>query len=191
MGGPIPRSGLGQCTDAGRGSDFGRDGLLAGHSILRDATVDSLANSDVKRRLYGWPRSSLASVGGLDHADLRERREDDPRCGSKVGLGDLDHRHVALAQLEDAPAGAGRRVVYALGQLDDVEGGDFVSYSHEDMLGARVGGGQPWGGAEILVVPAHGDHRAPLVDRHPLSDSADDSKPFPVAYLHDCRGASR
>jgi hypothetical protein len=49
---------------------------------------------------------------------LGERCEDDPRCGSQVGLGDLDHRHVAFAQLEDAPAGAGRSVVDALGQLD-------------------------------------------------------------------------
>jgi len=92
-------------------------------------------------------RELLAPVRRFDHADLGERREDDPRCGSQVGLGDLDHRHVALTQLEDAPAGTGRRVVDALGQLDDVEGGNFVSYSHEDMLGARVGGGQSWGSA--------------------------------------------
>lgn len=126
----------------------------------------------------------------FDDANLRERHEDDPRCGAKVGLGDLDHRHVALAQLEDASTGPGRSVVDALGQLDDVEGGDFVSYSHEDMLGARVGGGQPRGSAEILVVPAHGDHRAPLADRHSLSDSADDPETLPIPHLHDCRGAS-
>lgn len=126
----------------------------------------------------------------FDDAYLGERCEDNPRCRSQVGLGDLDHRHVALAQLEDAPAGAGRRVVDALGQLDDVEGGDFVSYSHEDMLGARVGGGQPRGSAEILVVPAHGDHRAPLADRDSLSDSTGDAVFPSIADLHNCRVAS-
>jgi hypothetical protein len=138
-----------------------------------------------------WPDIwGLRPACRLDQADLRERRKDDPRRGSQIGLGDLDHRHVAFTQLKDAPAGAGRRLVNALSQLDDVESGDFVSYSHGDMLGARVGGGQPRGSAEILVVPAHGDHRAPLADRHSLSDSADDPKALPIAHLHDCRGAS-
>ena len=122
-------------------------------------------------------------------ANLGERREDDPRRGSQVGLGDLDHRHVALAQLEDAPAGAGRSVVDALGQLDDVEGGNFVSYGHEDMLGAWVGSGQAWRSDGIGVVPTHSDEGTAFADRHLLSDPADDPKGLPVAHLHDHRGA--
>lgn len=125
----------------------------------------------------------------LDYADLRERREDDPCCGSQVGLGDLDHRHAAAAQLEDAAAGAGRRVIDAFGQLDDVEGGNFVSYGHKEMLGARVGGGQTRRSGGTLVVPAHGDHGGPFVDRHLSPDPADEPIWFSIANLHDRRTA--
>jgi len=56
----------------------------------------------------------------LDDPQLLKRRENDSRGGAELGLEHLDHRGLAVTDFQHAAAGAGRRVVDGLGQLDDV-----------------------------------------------------------------------
>jgi hypothetical protein len=62
---------------------------------------------------------------------LVDWREDDP-CGSvELGLEDLNHGGSLSVKLQDTTFGPSRRIVYRLGQFDDVELRNFLSYCHQ------------------------------------------------------------
>ena len=63
---------------------------------------------------WSWDADGPQSRGSGNAAKLGERHEDDSGGGVELGCCDLDHRGVAIAQLKDAAARAGGRVVYRL-----------------------------------------------------------------------------
>lgn len=75
----------------------------------------------------------------------------------ELRCGDLDHRRVAIANLENAAARAGGRIVHPLEQLNTVEDGDLAHYGHGLMLGVGVRGHEPRRGVLIGVVPCRRD----------------------------------
>jgi hypothetical protein len=102
----------------------------------------------------------------LDDTQLVERDKDDSLGAAELWLENLDHRHVGPIKLQHATPCTGRRIVYALGQLDDVEGGDLVGYRHGSfMLRGRVGGDQPRCGPFDKVVPGNNCERNAAVER--------------------------
>lgn len=73
----------------------------------------------------------------FDQAELQERCEDDPLCWSQLRLGDLDHRRVTIAQLENPTPCAGRRVIDTLSQFDDVAESSVCSRHGPPRLGRQ------------------------------------------------------
>ena len=67
-----------------------------------------------QRDVLGVEVFVLAVGGGIDDAQLAERREDDPRCSVEHRVADLDHRRATGAQFQHAAAGAGRSSPTAL-----------------------------------------------------------------------------
>lgn len=61
---------------------------------------------------------------------LVERGKDDSLGSSKLRLEDLDHRDPIRAYLQHATPGSSRGIGHPLGELDQVEISDFMSYSH-------------------------------------------------------------
>lgn len=86
-------------------------------------------------------------------------------AASSTAMVEITTPKPTIPQLEYAATGAGRRVVDRLGQLNPVEGGDLAHYGHKSMLGARVGGHDPWRRLFVGVVPRGRDRRGALVDR--------------------------
>ena len=127
----------------------------------------------------------------LDDPQLVKRREDDPRGGAELGLENLDHRGLPVTDFQHAAAGAGRRVVDVLGQLDDIEFGDLSNNGHADMLEARIGGDQPRSGSFVLVVPTERRERTALADRQLNLEAADHAEWRTVTDLQDPRSGRR
>ena len=98
--------------------------------------------------------SSLAVrwAGGV--TQLVDRNEDDASGSVEVGLKNLNHGDSLSIKLQDAALGASGRIIYRLGQFDNVELRDFLSYCHQaSMLGAWIGGDQSWCAVSTGVVP--------------------------------------
>lgn len=99
--------------------------------------------------------------GRLDDAQLVEGGEDNSLGRTELWLENLDHRDLGSIKLQHASPSTSGRIVYPLSQLDDVEGGDFVSYCHGlSMLGNRIGSNQPWCCNLDGVVPRNECRRA-------------------------------
>jgi hypothetical protein len=58
--------------------------------------------------------------------EFRQRDEDDPGGRVQLGRRDLNHRHIALAQLENATTGTRGRVVDGFDKLDPIKGSKFA-----------------------------------------------------------------
>ena len=67
------------------------------------------------------------------------------------------HRRVAIANLENAAARAGGRIVHPLEQLNTVEDGDLAHYGHGLMLALGYAVTSRGAGGLIGVVPCRRD----------------------------------
>lgn len=95
---------------------------------------------------------------------LVDGHENDSGSSVEVGLEDLDHGDSLSIKLQDTAFGPRRRIIYRLGQFDDVELRDFLSYCHQtSMLGAWIGGDQPWCAISARVVPRNRYRGTPFV----------------------------
>lgn len=127
----------------------------------------------------------------LDDAQLGEWDKDDSLGTAQLRLQNLDHRYVRSVELQHAPPGARRRIVYALDQLDDVEGGDFVGYSHDSLiLRGWIGGNQPWRSAFDEVVPGNYREGAATVEKESWLNFTSDSVRRAITHILD-RGSKR
>ena len=96
----------------------------------------------------------LGTSGASGVTKLVEGNENDPRGCSEFRLKDLDHGNALPIDLKYSTFGAGRRIVYRLRQLDDVEVSDVVRYRHRvSMLKGWISRNQPWCIAFFGVVP--------------------------------------
>lgn len=90
----------------------------------------------------------------LHDAQLVERNENDSSGWPEFRLEDLEHRNIGSVELQNPPSRAGGRIVYSLGQLDDVEFVDLSCYCHGlSMLGGRIRGHQSWRSDLNRVMP--------------------------------------
>jgi hypothetical protein len=122
--------------------------------------------------------------GGV--AQLVDRSEDDTSGSVEIGLEDLDHGDALSIKLQDTTFGSGRSIVYCLGQFDNVELHNFLSYCHQTlMLGARIGGDQPWRTVSVGVVPRNYYRSTPIVHGEFNLDSAGDAMWAAVAHDSD------
>jgi hypothetical protein len=97
---------------------------------------------------------SLAVRWARGVAQLVDRSENDTSGGVEIGLKDLNHGGSLSVKLQDTTFGPSRRIIYRLGQFDNVELRDFLSYCHRvPMLGAWIGGDLSWCTISIGVVP--------------------------------------
>jgi hypothetical protein len=107
---------------------------------------------------------------------LVEWDEDDASGGIEVGLEDLNHCDSRSVKLQDTAFGPSRRIIYRLGQFDDVELRDFLNYCHQaSMLGAWIGGDKPWRAASAGVLPRNRYWGAATVDSKFNDDPAGDA----------------
>jgi hypothetical protein len=98
-------------------------------------------------------------------AQLVDWNKNDAGGSIEVGLEDLNHGDSLSVKLQDTAFGPSGRIIYRLGQFDDVELRDFLSYCHQaSMLGAWVGGDQSWCAVSIGVVPRNYYRGAPTVN---------------------------
>jgi len=127
-------------------------------------------------------------TGGV--AQLFERDEDDLRGGTKLGLEDLDHGDSLSIDLQDPSFGTCGGIVYRLGQLDDVEVSDFLSYRHRiSILGGWVSRNQSWRRALFGVMPGDLHQRFSALEGELNPGSAGESKWRSIANLFDPRAS--
>ncbi len=127
----------------------------------------------------------------LDDAQLVERRKDDPRCRPELWLEHLDHCDLGGVKLQNPSPSTGGRIVNTLNQLDDVEGGNLVSYCHFlSMLGGRVGRDQSWRRYLDGVMPRDQCPCAAVINCQGDLDSAGNAVRRSLANLFD-HGAGR
>ena len=132
------------------------------------------------RRLGAFRRS-------FDDAQLVKRGEDDSLGPAELRLENLDHRDLGPIQLQDAATRTSRRIVYALGQLDDVKGSDLVSYRHGIffMLRGGVGSYQSWRGTLEGVMPGKDYEGAAAVEYESGSHFAGNAERRAIANFLD------
>jgi hypothetical protein len=119
---------------------------------------------------------SLAMRWASGVTQLVDWREDDPCGGVEFWLENLDHGDPLTVELQDTAFGPSRCIVYRLGQFDDVELRDFLSYCHQAfMLGAWISGDQSWRAVSIGVVPRDCHWGASTVDSKFNIDPAGDA----------------
>jgi hypothetical protein len=91
-------------------------------------------------------------AGGV--TQLVDRNEDDASGSVEVGFKNLNHGDSLSIKLQDTAFGPSGRIIYRLGQFDNVELRDFLSHCHQDsMLGAWIGRDQSWRAISAGVVP--------------------------------------
>ena len=127
----------------------------------------------------------------LDDAQLVEGHKDDPCRRSELRLKHLDHCGLRGIELQNPSPCTGRRIVNALGQLDDVERGNLLSYCHcLFMLRGRIGRDQSWCRYLDGVMPRDQGPRAAAANCQVNLDSAGNAVRRSLANLFD-RGAGR
>jgi hypothetical protein len=109
----------------------------------------------------------------LDDAQLVERSEDDSSGWPKLGFEDLEHRDLRGMELQNPSPRTSRRIVYSLGQFDDVEFVDLLRYCHSlSMLGGGIRGHQSWCGDLYRVMPRDECQGMATIDGKPDFNSA-------------------
>ncbi len=117
---------------------------------------------------------------------LVDGSENDAGGSVEVRLEDLDHGDSLSVKLQDTAFGPRRRIIHRLGQFDDVELRDFLSYCHQaSMLGAWIGGDQSWCAASTRVVPRNCYWGAPTVNSKFNVDPAGDAVGAAIANNSD------
>lgn len=120
--------------------------------------------------------------------------ENDAGGGVEVGLKDLNHGGSLSVKLQDPAFGPGRRIIYRLGQFDDVELRDFLSYCHGPfMLGAWISRDQSRGTVSAGVVPRNRYWGTATVNSKFNVDPAGNAVGAAIAYnsdrsFNDCLG---